>query len=137
MYRRLGTAVLVAAIAAACGGVIDPSKNQIETFTGTIPKGKGVVVPTNGRSINITKSGEISVTVTSLTPSVPSGTYFQVILGQVLSGQCSTGLSSNSFAIVGTAAINGPITPGTYCIALVDEGLFTVDEAFSVTVSHP
>jgi hypothetical protein len=135
MHRRLGAAVLVSAIAAACGGVVDPSKNQTETFTDTIPKGSGVILPKSG-SINITKSGEISVTVTSLTPTVPSGTYFGVGLGQSISGQCSL-ISANQFAIVGSAAISGPIQPGTYCLILADQGLFTVDEVFSVTVSHP
>jgi len=135
MHRRLGIAVVVAVIAASCGGVVDPSKNQIETFTGTVVVGKGVILPTNG-SINIAKSGEIAITVTNLTPTVPGGTYFGIGFGQSISGQCSL-ISANQFATVGVAAINGPIQPGTYCVVIADQGLFTVDENFTLTVSHP
>ena len=134
MHRRLGIAVVVAVIAAACGGVVDPSKNQVETFTGTIQVGGLYFIP---QTFQITKTGEISVTVTSLTPAVASGTYFTVALGQSISGQCATAIQVQQFAVVGVAAINGPITPGSYCVVLGDSGLFTVNEDFSVRVSHP
>lgn len=133
MRRRLGIAVLVAAITAACGGTVDPSRNQVETKTGTIPMGGVFYLP---ETINITRSGEIAITVTSLTPSVPSATYFAVGFGQQVSGTCQI-ISANQFAVVGAAAISGPITPGIYCIGLADAGLFTVNEDFSLTVSHP
>jgi hypothetical protein len=133
MYRRLGAVCALAAIVTACGGVVDPSKNQTETFTGTIQPGSG-----NGdvKPVNITKSGEITVTVTKLDPSVPSGTFFVVGIGQSVSGQCSP-LQVNQFAIVGSAAISGPISPASYCVFILDEGLFTVAEDYTMVVSHP
>jgi len=33
--------------------------------------------------------------------------------------------------------VSGPITPGTYCIQLVDEGFFRVDQNYTLQVSHP
>jgi len=135
MCRRLGAVCALAAMVTACGGVVDPSQNQTETFTGTIQPGSG----NNGgpHAVNITKSGEITVTVTSLTPTLPSGTYFAVGFGQSVSGQCSVNIQVNQFAIVGSAAISGPISPGSYCVAVFDEGLFTVAEDYTVKVSHP
>ena len=133
MYRRLGAVWALAAIVTACGGVVDPSKNQTETFTGTIQPGSG-----NGevKPVNIAKSGEITVTVTSLNPTVPSGTFFVVGIGQSVSGQCSP-LQVNQFAIVGSAAISGPVSPASYCVFILDEGLFTVAEDYTMVVSHP
>jgi hypothetical protein len=135
MYRRFGVALALAAIASACGGVVDPSKNQTETFTGTIQPGSGNFG--GPHPVNITKSGEITVTVTSLTPTVPSGTFFAVGFGQSISGQCSVNIQVNQFAVVGSAAISGPISPGTYCVAIFDEGFFTVAEDYTIKVSHP
>ncbi len=133
MYRRFGVALALAALVSACGGVVDPSNNQTETFTGTIQPGSG-----NGdvKQVNITKSGEITVTVTSLTPTVPSGTFFVVGIGQSFSGQCSP-IQANQFAVVGSAAISGPVTPASYCVFILDEGFFTVAEDYVMKVSHP
>ena len=135
MHRRLGVAFLAAAVVSACGGVVDPSKNQTETFTGTIQPGSGNFG--GPHTVNITKSGEITVTVTSLTPTVPSGTFFIIGFGQSVSGQCSVNIQVNQFAVVGTAAISGPISPGSYCVVIADEGFFTVAEDYTMKVSHP
>jgi len=135
MCRRFGVALVLAAIASACGGVVDPSQNQTETFNGTIQPGSGNYG--GPHFVNITKSGEITVTVTSLTPTVPSGTFFIVGFGQSASGQCSINIQANQFAIVGTAAVSGPISPGSYCVVIADEGFFTVAEDYTLKVSHP
>jgi len=135
MCRRFGVALALAAIVSACGGVVDPSQNQTETFNGTIQPGSGNYG--GPHFVNITKSGEITVTVTSLTPTVPSGTFFIVGFGQSASGQCSINIQANQFAIVGTAAVSGPISPGSYCVVIADEGFFTVAEDYTLKVSHP
>lgn len=135
MYRRFGIALAVALVAAGCSHVIDPSQNKVETFTGTLKASSGTGQQTP--NINVSSTGEVVVTVTSLTPSVPLGTFFGVILGQVVSNQCAT-FQNNQFSTVGTAAIDNQITPGTWCIVIYDpRGIFTVDETFSVKVSHP
>jgi hypothetical protein len=141
MCRRLGSAVLVAAIAAACGGVVDPSKNQVEPISGTLNLASSSGANVGIHQINITKSGELTISIGTLTPNVPGGTYFAVGIGQLTGAlainNCSP-LQVNQFAVAGTAAIGPvPITPGTYCVFLYDEGLFTVPETYSGNVSHP
>ncbi len=132
MIRRVVVPVLLLGSLAACGGVTDPSKNKNETFTGTIQPGGGGATHT----FNVSNSGEISAVVTDLTPTVASGTLFEVLFGQLVSNQCSI-LSANQFAVVGGTALSGPITPGSYCIQIVDEGYFRVAENYTLTVSHP
>ena len=131
MFRCFIPAVLLASLA-ACGGVVDPSKNQTETFRNTVPVASSGPVHT----FTVSKGGEISAVVTSFTPTLPSGTLFEVIYGQVVSGQCSP-LSINQFAVVGATVVSGAIIPGTYCIAIVDEGFFKVNEDYVLQVSHP
>jgi hypothetical protein len=66
---RLAAAVLVALAAAACSSVTDPSKNVPETFTGSVqPNSFGPV-----HQFNISTSGELTVTVTSIVPGSTSG----------------------------------------------------------------
>ena len=131
MLRRFIPVLLLATLA-ACGGVVDPSKNQTETFSGTVPVGG--VGPLH--QFSVSKTGEISAVVTTFTPTLSGGTLFGVIYGQVISNQCSA-ISFNRFGVTGATAISGAITPGTYCIQVVDELFFRVDEQYVLTVSHP
>jgi|SRR5437773_25301 len=131
MVRRFIPALLLAALA-ACGGVVDPSKNQTQTFPGTVPVGG--VGPLH--TFSVSKGGEISAVVTSFTPTLPSGTLFGVIYGQVISNQCNP-ITFNQFGVVGATVISGAIISGTYCINIVDEGFFKVSEDYVLQVSHP
>jgi hypothetical protein len=136
MYRRIGLALLMAVSLAACGGVTDPSQNQQQSFSPPQPlnPGQGNF---NSFSFTVSKSGELSITVTSMTPTIPTSTFFEVGFGNSVSGSCQP-LQINQHATVGTAAISGyPITPGSYCVFLIDEGLFTVPETYTMVVSHP
>ena len=74
--------------------------------------------------------------VTSFTPTLPSGTLFGVIYGQVISNQCNP-ITFNQFGVVGATVISGAIISGTYCINIVDEGFFKVSEDYVLQVSHP
>ena len=99
MFRGLIPVLLLAALA-ACGGVTDPSQNQTQTFSGTIqPAGFSDTL-----QFNASKSGEITITVTNLNPTVPSGTFFSVLWGQIVGSQCAP-ISVASLAIVGSTAI--------------------------------
>lgn len=130
MVRRFIPALLFATLA-ACGGVVDPSKNQTETFRGTVKVGLS-----STQTFTVSKSGEISAVVSSFNPALPSGTLFGVLWGQIFSGQCST-ITLNQFAVTGATVVSGPVTPGSYCIIIIDEGFFRVDEDYVLTVSHP
>jgi hypothetical protein len=130
MFRGLIPVFLLAALT-ACGGVTDPSQNQTTTFNGTVQVGGS-----DSKTFTVSKSGEISAVVTSFNPVLPSGTLFGVAWGQVFSGQCSL-ISLNQFAVTGATAVSSAITPGTYCISIVDEGFFKVNEDYVLSVSHP
>jgi hypothetical protein len=124
---------LVAIFATAgCGGVVDPSKNTTDTFTGTIQPGNGNFGEIH--TFNTSKSGEVTVKVTRFDP--PINVYFSIGYYQNLSTGCAP-IQIANFAVVGTSAINGVINPGSYCVVVFDQGGFTVPETYTLTVSHP
>ena len=134
MYPRFcafAVALLVALAATACSGLVEPSKNQVETFTHTVQPGFGNSAKD---SFNVSKSGEISITVTRMDP--PVNVYFSVLYYQ-LAGCNGPLLQENDFAVVGRAVVSGPIQPGAYCVAVIDQGSFTAPETYTISVSHP
>ncbi len=141
MQLRFSAAVVLAAAvsAAGCGGIVDPSQNKTETFTGTIaPGGQSQPGP---HGFSASKTGEISVKVTQLTPS-SSNTFVGVIwTGRASNGTCSGQLGAvfgqNNFAQVNLPAISTQILSGAYCLLLYDVGSFTTTVSYTVTVSHP
>ena len=139
MSRRLslGSAVPVALIGVftiACSGVVDPSKNVVETFTGTVK-----VQSSDSKPFSTSKSGEYSVKVTSLVPN--TGALFAILLaiaptqGSCVGAQIFS--QPNAFATVNVTALSGPIYPGNYCVFISDNGSFTTDETYTLQVSHP
>jgi len=118
--------------APACGGVIDPTQNVVETFTNTVPVGGF-----NFNPFTISKTGEFSITFVSLSPS--ASVFVAISLGSVVSNTCAplSGLT-NTLSTPGHTVLNGPVrTKGTYCVRVDDLGNFTVPETYTVTVSHP
>src|SRR5262245_36245133 len=128
-------ACALALLAAACNGIVDPSKNQNETFTGTIP----VQGTSSCCGFSTSKQGEFTIKVTSLSPT--GGAFFGTVMAYAASdGSCVgnlTPIQQNSFATANTPALTGLIYPGKYCIFLFDIGSFTVSQTYTLTVSHP
>jgi hypothetical protein len=131
------TALAVAGlITISCGGIVDPSKNTVDTFTGTIAVGGSAVHP-----FSASKTGEISVKVTSLAPV--QNTFVGLIWAQAANdGSCSATsvggvYQQNNFAQQNVPAISGSILQGRYCLHVYDVGAFTATETYTVTVSHP
>src|SRR5258706_7930413 len=139
MQLRFCAAVIIAAavLAAGCGGIVDPSQNKTDTFTGTIPVGG----QSQAWGFSAGKTGEISVKVTALTPS-SSNTFVGVAwTGRASDGTCTGQLGQlfgqNNFAQVNLPAISTQILSGSYCLLLYDVSSFTTTETYTVTVSHP
>jgi hypothetical protein len=137
-FRRTAAAVavvLLSVLASACSGVVDPSKNVTDPFSGTIPvQGTGP-----GHAFSTSKTGEYTVKVTVLSPS--SGSFFGSVLAQgPTNGSCSGQLpilQQNSFGTINTPVLGGAIIPGNYCVFLFDIGAFTQPQTYTLTVSHP
>ena len=125
-------AAFAALLTAGCnGGVVDPSQNQSQTLTGTVQPG-GIDVQT----FSVSKSGEFFVTVSQVTPTLQSGATFTIVFGQPTSGVCAP-VQTTPYGRVGNNLLSGAIQPGSYCIAVVDQGFFTQAETYTMTVQHP
>jgi hypothetical protein len=138
MHLRYSAAFLVAAAfaAAACGGIVDPSSNQVETFTGQIAVGGRAV-----HGFSAGKTGEISVKITALSPA-NSNTFVGIVwTGRASDGTCNGQLGAlfgqNNLAQLNVPAISAQILQGGYCLTLFDVGSFTTTTSYSVQVSHP
>jgi hypothetical protein len=136
-FRFLAACLAAAALAtASCGGITDPSKNQTETFTGTLTpvslggSGRGEV-----HTFNISSNGEYTVKVTAMTPSYNG--FFGTFMGT--GDGCGVGVGQNNLTIVGGQALSGPVfQKGQYCVFIFDSvGNMTVSENYTLTVSHP
>ena len=121
---------MVGFAAIGCGGIADPTKNQVDTFTNTIQPGTYQF-----HNFNVSRQGEYSVTLVSLTP--PASIFVFVWIGNALAGQCFITSQRNPQSSPGRVVLIGPISPGNYCVAVEDPGSLTVPETYTVQVSHP
>jgi hypothetical protein len=144
MAQRLALALLIAVAAWSCGGgPVDPSKNTVETRTGTVQP-LGIDVPM--RPFTVSNLGEFTVSVTALSPG--GGNVFLGI-GWGQSNGTSCGLIAGqtnivSSANIGRTVLSGQIfIKGDYCVAIFDASStfgappLTVAQNYTVQVSHP
>ena len=138
MRARFSGAVALAVagvLTMSCSGVIDPSKNQVETFSDTVTKG-GISA---GFSFTAARSGEFTVKITALAPA--SSVFMGVLYTQAASdGSCSGNLQplqQNNFALLNGPGLSGQIFSGRYCVFVFDVGALTATATFTATVSHP
>ena len=127
--RRLAAGVLLVLSLSACGGYTDPSKNVTEPITGTVEPGGS-----SFRTFTTSKTGEFTITLTSLKP--PFVGFVTIVYGLVSGGSCSP-IQTNFYAVVGNQVAAGSIQPGTYCVAVLDQGTFQTAETYTLTVTHP
>ena len=135
MRSRFRAALVLAvagALSVSCGGIVDPSQNKVETFSGTIAVGGSGPI----HFFSAAKTGEISVKITALSPS--SNTLVGLLWAQSsTAGACDGQLLQNTIAQLNIPAISNQILKGDYCIQLYDAGYFGVAQTYTVTVSHP
>ncbi len=127
--------IVAGLIATGCGGIVDPSKNTVEPFSGTLQAGESRI-----HGFTASKNGEISVKVTALSPV--SNTFLSLTWAQAGSdGGCTTSIGGifqqNSFAQLNIPALTGQIQKGPYCLLVQDVIGFSTPENYTVTVSHP
>ena len=130
MKVRFAAALAVAGlITVSCGGVVDPSKNVTETFSGTLdPQGS------KSFTMSVNNGGEFSVKITAL---APTATAF-VGTAWAFGADCGVLVQSNSFSTLNQPALAGAVLQkGTYCVAIFDNGTLTSSQNFTLTVSHP
>ena len=131
-FRRILTVFALAAGLAGCSGVLDPSKNQVEQFSGVVPVG-GVLT----KSFSWGKQGEIEVTMTSVTPTPTNGPLAMYLGQSDSSGNCFQLAGYLSQAIVNRTVQFGVVQKGSYCLAVYDPGVLTVSANVAGNFSHP
>jgi hypothetical protein len=110
--------------------VTSPSSTTttIETFASFLAVGGS-----SARTFSITQSGTISLTLTSVTPSITIG------LGIGIPSQGGCSLSRSVDATAGSSPqVTVAVDASTYCAEVYDAGTLTVPAvAFSMTIAHP
>jgi hypothetical protein len=136
-FRFAGTLIVAALVTVSCGSVVDPSKNVVDTFSGTL---EPYPSPNSSKffTFSISKGGEFTVKITALAPV--NNVFLYTAFGQPVSGGCAPFYGQeNRYSVLNTSSLSGPIMPGSYCVAIADPGSppLTVNETFTLTVSHP
>ena len=121
---------LAAALSVSCGGIVDPSKNNVEPFAGTVQPGGA-----RAHAFSTSKTGELAIKVVTLTPASQPVIGVQWVQGD--GTNCGGLLQVNQFATAGTTAISGQIISGSYCVIVYDSVGLTQPSNYSITVSHP
>ena len=133
MRLRVSAALVLAlagAISISCGGIVDPSQNQVEPFSGTVaPAGVSLV------KFSAAKTGEIQVKMLTITPAAVQALGMQWVGSG--DGSCNGQLWQSTIATSNATAISTQIQSGNYCLILYDYINQTVAANYSLTVSHP
>ena len=135
MRLRLSAALALAlagAISISCGGIVDPSQNQVEPFSGTVQPGSG-----QAHWFSTSKTGEIQIKVLTLTPASIPFIGVQWVQGASDKTCTSNPLQVNQFATANSTPISGQIISGNYCVLMYDSIGLTQPANYSITVSHP
>jgi hypothetical protein len=120
-----------------CGGIVDPSKNTVQPFSGTF--NVGGTGPTH--LFSASRNGEFFVTLTSLSPD--ANAFVGILLGQQTSGGCQQffgyGSYTNDYAQLNRQALGGPLDKANYCLIVYDSGVVALSgpQTYTVRVSHP
>jgi hypothetical protein len=126
--RAGATLILAGFVTVSCGGVVDPSKNHVESFTDTLNPGGSWC-----KQVTVNNGGEYSIKITALSPT-PTAVLF---VGWFQDANCVNTFFSN-YATLNTLAFSGAIyQKGTYSVGVADLGTLTVAQNVTITVSHP
>ena len=121
--RRLAVAAAMAAALAGCG----KSSTTTEMFSGSVGPQSS-----DSHAITTVASGEITATLTSVTPPITLG----LAIGSESTGAC-TRTAANDIAVAGTALSQDTTDAGPYCITVFDVGNATGPVSYTLLVTHP
>ena len=135
MRARFAAALaVIGLITISCGGITDPSKNTVDTFTGTVGVGGSTA-----HAFTAANGGELTVRITALAPI--SSIFVGIEWTQAANdGSCAgnLGVLAQSLAQLNVPVISGAsIISGKYCIVVYDPGTLSAAENYTLTVSHP
>jgi hypothetical protein len=132
MRFRVPAAFLLAlagAISISCGGIVDPSQNTVDPFSGTVVPGG------NSLSRFTSKTGEIQVKMLTITPAAVAALGMTWVGSG--DGSCNGQVWQSTVAVSNTTAISQQIQSGSYCLVVYDYLGQTVTANYSLTISHP
>lgn len=126
---RLAPFLLLAALAGGCGGVIDPSENQVENFSGTLAPGGRV-----DHQFTVGETGEFDIRITALSNA---DAILHLLYGPE-SGGCNLVIMGDAYRQLNQGGFGGLIQEGRYCVYLWDDaGVLRAPATYTLTVSHP
>jgi len=129
---RILTVCTLAVLLASCSSVIDPSKNQVEQFSGVVPVGGTLT-----KNFSWSNNGEVQTTMTAVTPT-PTNGPLNMYVGLVDSaGNCGPLNGYLAQAIVNRTVQWGVLNKGNYCLGIYDPGVLTVAATVTGNFSHP
>jgi hypothetical protein len=127
--RRLVWFSLAVLLTGACGGIIDPSQNEIENFSGTLqPLGA------DRHPFNVRRSGEVDLKITALSNA---DAVLRVSYGQ---GNCNSAVLLNAgFRQLNNVGVGGNVfSEGPHCAVIEDAlGALSAPATYTLRVSHP
>ena len=124
------TLAFVGLVCISCGGIVDPSQNQVDPFSGSVPPGGGSI-----NRFTASKTGEIQVKMLTITPAAVSALLLQWVGAG--DGSCNGQVWQQNIATQNSTAISGQIQSGNYCLLVSDYIGQQVTANYSLTVSHP
>jgi hypothetical protein len=120
--------LLVAVFGPGCSKVASPSDRTTDTKNGILRVGQTAV-----ETFTISKRGELEVRLTALTP--PFANPIGLQLGQNVSAGCVP-FGQPIGVLVGNNIPYGLLDPGNYCVVLSASSAMTVDENYTITITH-
>jgi hypothetical protein len=129
-WAPLGGIILMLATTGC--GVNSPSNNNKENFSGTVqPNGTGPL-----HAYTFSKRGELEVTVTSVTPTPPSGQLLLAV-GIPTSGVCQPLVGYIRQVVVNNVMQFGLVNSGPACVTVYDSGAIRAATNYAGSISYP
>lgn len=127
--RVLAPLCVTAILGSGCGGVIDPSQNQVEDVNGTIDPGGA-----SSQQFSVSRQGEFEIRITNLNNA---DALLRMAYGPEAGG-CTGATLGSAYRQLNQAGFGGLISPGRYCVYLIDDLLaLRASSPYTLRISHP